>query len=87
MKKLVIALALISGTAIAADERVEGYMRRDGTYVQPSHRTTPDNSLHNNYSTQGNTNPYTGREGTRNPDPQPRSIYDQPRQHRNSNGF
>ena len=42
------------------DVKVNGYTRRDGTYVQPHYRTRPDNNPNNNYSSPGNTNPYTG---------------------------
>ncbi len=42
---------------------MKGYYRNDGTFVQPHHRTSPDNSINNNWSTKGNVNPYTGQEG------------------------
>ena len=63
-----VLLALV-GTA-QADEYVNGYVRKDGTYVQPHYRTAPDSTIQNNYSTQGNVNPYTGQPGTVNPYPQ-----------------
>jgi hypothetical protein len=64
-----IALAGLSGLAGAAqaDTYVNGYVRRDGTYVRPHYRTDPDSTKLNNYSTQGNVNPYTGQRGTVNP--------------------
>lgn len=46
---------------------VSGYTRSNGTYVQPSHATNPNNSKMDNWSTQGNVNPYTGKPGTRSP--------------------
>jgi hypothetical protein len=49
------------------DETVNGYTRGNGTYVQPYHRTAPDSNPYNNYSTQGNVNPYTGQTGHKNP--------------------
>jgi len=69
MKKILFALLVISilvifaGSAFARDTRVKGYYRSNGTYVQPHYRTSPDNSLLNNYSTKGNVNPYNGRKG------------------------
>lgn len=42
---------------------VKGYFRKDGTYVAPHHRSGPDGSFYNNWSTRGNINPYTGEEG------------------------
>lgn len=73
MKKILSALLIISiliifaGSAFARDVYVKGYYRNNGTYVQPHYRTSPDNSLFNNYSTKGNVNPYTGREGYKDP--------------------
>lgn len=76
MKRLIIASVFIAITTPAlADEYVNGYMRKDGTYVQPYHRTSPDSNPYNNYSTQGNTNPYTGQAGTVNPNPQYQQPY------------
>jgi hypothetical protein len=64
MLKLALVLALISGTnALAGDTYVRGYQRSNGTYVQGYHRTTPDETVNNNYGTQGNLNPYTGQSG------------------------
>ena len=64
----VLSLAPLVGTAIAGDTRVRGYTRQDGTYVQPHMRSAPDANRSNNWSTQGNVNPYTGQPGTRSPD-------------------
>jgi len=48
---------------------VGGYTKRDGTYVAPHQRSMPDSSLNNNWSTKGNTNPYTGMSGTKRGNP------------------
>lgn len=66
--KLIIAVLLcaVSVTALAA-QRVDGYTRKDGTYVAPHYRSSPNSTKLDNYSTQGNTNPYTGERGTVNP--------------------
>lgn len=50
-----------------SDQQVNGYARSNGTYVEPYHRTAPDSNPYNNYSTQGNVNPYTGQMGYKNP--------------------
>ena len=47
-------------TSIFADVTVRGHFRKNGTYVQPHHRTRLDGNIFNNYSTKGNYNPYTG---------------------------
>lgn len=62
---LTLVLAL-SGIA-TADEYVKPYLRSDGTLVQGHYRSSPDSSYNNNYSTSGNTNPYTGQEGDQSP--------------------
>jgi hypothetical protein len=69
MKSLLIALAalLFATAAQAQDQYVNGYYKSNGTYVQGYYRTAPDNTTLNNYSTQGNVNPYTGQAGTKNP--------------------
>lgn len=64
MKKvLVLGLLLGFANVAFADVYVNGYYRKDGTYVQPHHRSNSDGNFYNNYSTQGNVNPYTGQTG------------------------
>jgi hypothetical protein len=64
-----LAMALLGGMAwpAAAEQSVRGYTRRDGTYVAPHWRSTPDRSYNNNWSTSPNVNPFTGQQGTRQP--------------------
>ena len=45
-------------------EHVSGYVKKDGTYVAPHEKSTPDHTKNNNWDTKGNTNPYTGKDGT-----------------------
>jgi hypothetical protein len=56
-----------AGGMTGSDEQVSGYTRSNGTYVEPYHRTEADSNPYNNYSTQGNVNPYTGQAGHKNP--------------------
>lgn len=44
---------------------VNGYTKSDGTYVQGHYRSSQNSTNHDNYSTVGNTNPYTGVSGSR----------------------
>lgn len=62
----VVALPLLIGTALA-DTYVRGYTKKDGTYVAPHYRSSPDRSYNNNWSVSPNVNPHTGRQGTRSP--------------------
>lgn len=79
MKNIVILTAVsilfLSSTA-SSDESVNGYYRRDGTYVQPHMRSSPNSNTMDNWSTRGNTNPYTGTTGSNSYNQyQPSSIY------------
>lgn len=68
LTRTIMLVALFATSSFAnAQTHVNGHFRRDGTYVQPHQRTSPDNNIYNNWSTQGNTNPYTGQAGTLNP--------------------
>jgi hypothetical protein len=52
--------------ASSGSHYVKGYTAKNGTYVKPHRQTNPDRTQKNNYSTKGNTNPWTGKKGTRN---------------------
>jgi hypothetical protein len=54
---------------------VQGYIRSDGTYVPGHYRSAPNSTVLDNYSTKGNTNPYTGKAGTKDPYAQPSSAW------------
>lgn len=72
MKKILLAIILaLTTTTVLADTFVRGYTRKDGTYVAPHWRSSPDSSYNNNWSVEGNRNPYTGKWGT-----QPRTYDD-----------
>jgi hypothetical protein len=72
MKKLSLTLVLAllwTGTAYAkgGTVSVRGYVTKNGTYVAPHYRTAPNDTKLDNWSTKGNVNPYTGKEGTKDP--------------------
>ncbi len=46
---------------------ISGYAKSNGTYVAPSQATNPNGTKLDNWSTKGNVNPYTGKEGTKSP--------------------
>lgn len=75
--KTVFAIALLVASAAQAQTYVDGYVRKDGTYVAPHIRSDSNSTKADNYSSQGNTNPYTGQKGTSDPykpDPSPWST-------------
>jgi hypothetical protein len=64
------AAMLISGPTFGQTKKdvpVKGYTKKDGTYVAPSDRTAPNKTETDNWSAKGNTNPKTGKEGTKTP--------------------
>lgn len=66
---LIFTLLIIqfSSSSALAYVGVKGHFRKSGGFVAPHHRTNPDGQKFNNWSTQGNTNPFTGKRGYRNP--------------------
>jgi hypothetical protein len=64
MKRFLISLLILTAGAASAQVHVNGYTKKDGTYVAPHQRTAPNSTKSDNYSTQGNVNPYTGQAGT-----------------------
>lgn len=60
---LAIAL-LFTGTAALADQWVSGYTRDDGTQVQGHYRSSPNDTVTDNFTFKGNRNPYTGETGS-----------------------
>ena len=67
MKKILIAIAVLLSFNAFADTYVRGYTKQNGTYVEPHYRSSPNGTTLDNYSTKGNVNPYTGKEGNVNP--------------------
>lgn len=63
MKTLLIGAMLLVGVA-HAQVYVHPHMTRNGTYVEGYMRTSPNDTILDNYSTRGNVNPYTGQAGT-----------------------
>jgi hypothetical protein len=69
---VVTALAIICVCSFSlADAKgshsVRGHSKKDGTRVAPHHATNPNKSKRDNWSSKGNRNPYTGKEGTKDP--------------------
>ncbi len=75
MKKvlmMVLSVSIVIGISITgayagSSVRVKTYKKKDGTVVQSHRKTSPDKSKRDNFSTKGNINPYTGKEGTKDP--------------------
>ncbi|MEO6175896.1 MAG: hypothetical protein ABIP27_12165 [Flavobacterium circumlabens] len=59
-----LLLFFLCSNSFAQDVWVNGYTRTDGTSVPAHYRTNRDYTVNNNFTTVGNTNPYTGKVGT-----------------------
>jgi hypothetical protein len=44
----------------------KGYVKKNGSYVAPHRQTNPNRTQRDNWSTKGNTNLYTGKNGAKN---------------------
>ncbi len=67
--KIILSVLLCAFAAQAiAQVNVRPHYRQDGTYVDGHRRTAPNGTTYDNYSTQGNYNPYTGKQGTTPPE-------------------
>jgi len=55
------------GSSSGGSHHVNGHITKDGTYVQGHQATNPNGTKLDNWSTKGNTNPTTGKEGTKDP--------------------
>ena len=60
MKTIIFTLTsiILSALIAQADVSVRGYVRNDGTYVAPYHRTAPDSNPYNNYEYMGSPYKY-----------------------------
>ena len=74
MKKIIIALILFVGLisfSVQAEARitsVRGYYKPSiGRYIMPYYKTTPNKTRFDNFSTKGNSNPFTGKKGYTSP--------------------
>ncbi len=66
MKKAIILIAMVAGLVTSASAGyVSGYTKSNGTYVQGHYRSDPNDTVRDNYSYDGNINPYSGKRGTR----------------------
>jgi len=64
---LIFSFTTLNVESVHAASKVEGYTKKNGTYVAPHYKSTPNKSKFDNYNTKGNINPYTGKKGTVNP--------------------
>lgn len=58
-----IFLAGLFAIPAEASEHVRGHMKKDGKYIAPHNRTNANGTQRDNWSSKGNTNPYTGKRG------------------------
>ena len=68
IKSLLLAAAICVAAvpALAASSHaVRGYTKKNGTYVEPTRATNPNNTKRDNYSRKGNVNPANGKQGTK----------------------
>lgn len=76
MLKIILGLLLplLSANALWAQKYQKGYYKKNGTYVTPHYKTKSDNTNRNNYSAQGQINPYTYQKGHKANDYSPKHL-------------
>jgi hypothetical protein len=52
-----LGLMVISASSFAGDVYVQGYFKKNGTYVAPHYRSSPNSTQQDNWSTRGNVKP------------------------------
>jgi len=63
----IFLLLIATGIYATSSHNVRGYTKKDGTYVAPHRATDPNKTQRDNWSSKPNVNPYTGKEGTKEP--------------------
>ena len=71
---VLISLFLLFPTLAGADQYVSPHFRSNGAYVEGYYRSSPNGTTLDNYSHQGNINPYTGDKGYHTDTVQPYSL-------------
>ncbi len=64
---LITSFSLASVPSVEALQGVKGYTKKNGSYVAPHYKTSPNKSKLDNFSSKGNINPFSGKMGTVNP--------------------
>jgi hypothetical protein len=76
MKMKLVLLCLFIGSVASpvfakkesgGSHSVKGYVKKSGTYVAPHKQTNPNRTQRDNWSSKPNSNPYTGKAGTKEP--------------------
>lgn len=75
MRTIILYLAILMNLSVQGQVHVKGYTKSNGTYVAPYTRSSPNSSPYDNYSFPGNTNPYTGKTATGNPETYISNLY------------
>ncbi len=65
VSSFVLVAMLLAAFGIADAKGVNGYAKKNGTYVAPHQQTALNKTRLDNYSTKGNVNPYTGKAGAK----------------------
>jgi hypothetical protein len=61
---LLVTTSFVSAQTIGSVRHQSGYYKPSNqTYVQPHYKTNTNKTNHDNFTTKGNSNPYTGQSG------------------------
>lgn len=63
----IFSFSLVTASSAEALQKVKGYTKKNGTYVAPHLKSSPNKSKLDNFSAKGNINPFNGKKGTVDP--------------------
>jgi hypothetical protein len=65
---ILILFLIVTSVTYAQSKKtvyVKSYTKKNGTHVTAHKRSSPNKTKSDNWSSKGNTNPYTGKRGTK----------------------
>lgn len=62
-----VASPVFAAKAGGGSHGVKGHVTKNGTYVAPHQKTSPNNTQRDNWTSKPNTNPHTGKAGNKEP--------------------
>ena len=86
MNKILLAGFLVFTVTAQAQTYVQGYVKRDGTYVVGHYKSAPNQIRYDNYNAKNSvygSNPYTGKKGSQRDEFSAQPEYNQPRRRQN----
>ena len=63
-KRFFILVAMLAVSNLYGSVYVKGHVNKNGKYIKPYYKTSPNKTKQDNWSSKNQVNPYTGEKGT-----------------------